>query len=75
MGHPLFVMLGRRNGAPERENPSVTLLGKDKSIGRSIREFPLWYNRIGSISGALGYGFDPQPGTVGYGSSIAMAAA
>ena len=39
----------------------ATLCGKRKEI----MEFPLWHNGIGSILGALGHRFDPQPGTVG----------
>ena len=38
-------------------------------------EFPLWHNGIGSISGALGHGFDPWSRTVGERSGVATAAA
>ena len=39
---------------------------KQKIISKNFKkEFPLCYNRIGSILGTLGRGFDPQPGTVG----------
>lgn len=31
----------------------------------NLLAFPLWHNRIGSISAAPGHRFDPQPSTVG----------
>ena len=37
--------------------------------------FLLWHDRIGSVLGALGLRFDPQPSTVGLGSSIVTTAA
>ena len=37
-------------------------------------EFPLWYNKIGRVSGALGHRFSPQLDTVDYGSRNAIAA-
>lgn len=39
------------------------------------QQFPLWCNKIGTISGALGLEIDPQPGTLGWGSGIAAAGA
>lgn len=32
---------------------------------------PAWYNGIGSVPGALGHRFDPQPGIVSLGSCVA----
>ena len=40
-------------------------LHKDASFQISDFEFLLWRNGIGSVSEALGCGFDPRPGTVG----------
>ena len=39
-----------------------------------IQELPLWHNGIGGLLGMLGFGFDPWPGTVGWRSSLAIAA-
>lgn len=36
--------------------------------------FPLWSNRVGGLSGALGRRFNSQSGTVGSGSGVAAAA-
>ena len=41
------------------------------SLRYNFQKLPLWCNRISSISGTLGYGLDPQPGVVGWGSSTA----
>ena len=38
----------------------VRVVNKNK-----LKEFLLWYNRIGGVSGALGCRFDPRPSTVG----------
>ena len=34
-------------------------------VKKILQELLLWHNRIGSVLGVLGHGFDPQPGTVG----------
>ena len=38
----------------------------------NLQEFLLWHNGIGGRLGVLGRRFDPQPGTVGYGSGVAQ---
>ena len=45
-----------------------------KLVKKLLREFLLWHNRIRGVAGVLGSRFDPWPGTVGLGSSIATAA-
>ena len=42
-------------------------------IKEQLLDFPLWHKRHGGVLRALGYRFNPQPGTVGYGSGVATA--
>ena len=46
-----------------------------QALSKTYSEFPLWCNRIGSILGAVGGRFNPQPRTVGQGTSTATAVA
>ena len=46
-----------------------------KKKKKSRLEFFMWHNGIRDLLGKLGHKFDPQPATVGEGSSVATAAA
>lgn len=39
--------------------------GRSFQLKIPVGEFPLWRNRIGSVSGAVRHRFDPLLGTVG----------
>ena len=40
------------------------LKSKKKKKKIQVKDFLLWHNRIGNVSGALGHRFNPQPDTV-----------